>query len=350
MAWRVAKSLETLRLQLNKAFPKRSKVSDGGIGDAAHATRDSDHNPYITLTEGGKKIGIVRARDFTHDPATGIDCNWLAKQLAKHKDKRIRYIIWNRQICSATTQPWKWRKYTGSNAHTHHLHLSTTESVKQFDDPAEWKLDFPNTPANFADVAATVSSRPIEAETESDETDIYADLQPLSSQDTLTPAPDTKTQTERTGTSENGTTATSDTSENFNTQNVTKEHPSTFTRIITTIGGTIAAAIATITATCGGSEAAGIIANKSAERVASSEPTNWIPILGILVLIAVGLLFALGFFAIACWFYDRSRQSSNTLNQLKVEKASNPDMHTVEFYSKYNTGKGQPPTPGIHSA
>lgn len=35
---RIAESLEVLRRQLNAAFPQRSTASDGGIGDAAHAS------------------------------------------------------------------------------------------------------------------------------------------------------------------------------------------------------------------------------------------------------------------------------------------------------------------------
>lgn len=144
MNWRVAKSLEVLREQLNKAFPMRNKVSDGGIGDAEHASRNSDHNPYIKVGT----MGIVRARDFTHDPQTGIDCQWLADCLVRHKDPRIRYIIWNSQKCSATVQPWTWRPYSGPNAHKHHLHISVVEDAAGFDDAHPWALDFPQTEAD----------------------------------------------------------------------------------------------------------------------------------------------------------------------------------------------------------
>lgn len=147
MPWRVAESLETLRKQLNEAFPKRSKASDGGIGDAKHASRSSDHNPYIKH----KGVGIVTARDFTHDPKTGIDCQWLADTLVKNKDPRIKYIIWNHQICSSLNSPWKWRPYSGVNAHTKHLHLSVDSSPTKFDSTKAWKLDFPK--ARTGDVA-----------------------------------------------------------------------------------------------------------------------------------------------------------------------------------------------------
>jgi hypothetical protein len=142
MSWRIAESLETLRRQLNAAFPNRSKASDGGIGDAAHASRSSDHNPYIKDSKG---VGVVTARDFTHDPAGGLDCHWLARQLVKERDPRIKYIIWNKQICSSKQQPWKWRPYNGINAHRHHLHLSVDADPKLYDSTAPWDLDIAQT-------------------------------------------------------------------------------------------------------------------------------------------------------------------------------------------------------------
>jgi hypothetical protein len=67
MAWRPAKSLIQLRDQINQIAPNRSKASDGTIGDAAHASRASDHNPWVR--EGD--AGVVTAIDITHDPDDG---------------------------------------------------------------------------------------------------------------------------------------------------------------------------------------------------------------------------------------------------------------------------------------
>ena len=149
MTWRVAESLETLRKQLNEAFPNRSKKSDGGIGDAKHASRSSDHNPWVQY----KGQGIVTARDFTHDPAGGLDCNWLAQKLVKNKDSRIKYIIWNKRICSSKTSPWQWRPYNGVNAHQHHLHLSVDADPKRFDSVTPWDLDLEDDVARSYDDA-----------------------------------------------------------------------------------------------------------------------------------------------------------------------------------------------------
>jgi hypothetical protein len=47
MAWRLAKSQETLRAQVNAAPPGRSKRDDGTIGDERHQASASDHNPWV---------------------------------------------------------------------------------------------------------------------------------------------------------------------------------------------------------------------------------------------------------------------------------------------------------------
>jgi hypothetical protein len=133
MTWRIAKSLEVLRKQINETLPKRSKVADGSIGDAAHASRSSDHNPWIK--DG--KIGVVTALDFTHDPTNGLDCNALADALKASGDPRIKYLIWNKRIWNPSVSP-KWRPYSGANAHNKHLHISVKADKARFDDPKPW--------------------------------------------------------------------------------------------------------------------------------------------------------------------------------------------------------------------
>jgi len=136
--WRVAESLITLRKQINTISPNRSKISDGTIGDPAHASRNSDHNPWV-MNAG---VGVVTALDITHDPAHGIDARKLAQALLDSRDPRIKYVISNGQIASGATgkSPWKWRAYEGKNPHRHHMHLSVTSDVGSFDDDIPWEL------------------------------------------------------------------------------------------------------------------------------------------------------------------------------------------------------------------
>lgn len=115
---RKAGPVEALFRQANASYPNRSRVSDGWIGDAAHRSRTSDHNP-----DGN---GIVHAGDVTHDPGNGLDCHRLARELAASRDPRVKYIIWDRRI-------WQngWKAYKGANPHTKHLHLSVYGDISR---------------------------------------------------------------------------------------------------------------------------------------------------------------------------------------------------------------------------
>ena len=140
MNWRVARSLDTLLHQLDAQYPNRSKASDGSIGDANHLAEgwtDSDHNPWYPQPGGG----IVTARDYTHDPADGVDIGRLSDELAASRDPRIKYIIANSLILDSRPQfsPWKWVPYHGSNPHDHHLHLSVMDNGS-CDDGRPWDL------------------------------------------------------------------------------------------------------------------------------------------------------------------------------------------------------------------
>lgn len=158
MSWRLAKSLEKLREQVNELAPHRSKDSDGSIGDEAHASRTSDHNPYIK--DNG--IGIVRAIDITHDPRGGFDSYAFADMLRKNADHRIKYIISNRRIANPGDG---WRPYHGSNPHDHHVHISVSESKSLYDDTSPWKIDgieaSTDIPAVLADTAGPKPSLPL---------------------------------------------------------------------------------------------------------------------------------------------------------------------------------------------
>lgn len=149
MTWRVADSLEVLRSEVNTHAPNRSTVSDGSIGDEAHASRTSDHNPWVIDEDG---VGVVRARDFTHDPAGGLDCNWLAKELVRAMDEGHpamgsgAYVIWNDQIISQARRAEGWREYSGSNEHRHHLHVSVATAAAGYDSEAPWGLLTPARP------------------------------------------------------------------------------------------------------------------------------------------------------------------------------------------------------------
>lgn len=126
---RVAPAAQSILNQASALWPRRSKASDGTIGDKAHRLRRSDHNPDRT--------GVVLAADLTHDPRNGVDAHAWARWLATRNDRRVKYIISNGQVW----YPRKgWRKYRGSNKHTKHVHVSINKPYQN--DTSPWFAGF----------------------------------------------------------------------------------------------------------------------------------------------------------------------------------------------------------------
>lgn len=135
MSYFLAASLAKLRDEVNTRWPNRSKVSDGWIGDTAHQARKSDHNPDWTAP--GNRRGVVRALDIT---TKGIDVDLLLKHTTN--DSRVAYVIYNRRIY---THSRGWYRYTGSNPHTGHVHVSIRHTAKAETDLKPW---IPGTPSS----------------------------------------------------------------------------------------------------------------------------------------------------------------------------------------------------------
>ena len=125
----LSKGAAKLREQMNVKFPKRDTRSDGWRASRAHSRINprSDHEP--------DRNGIVHAIDLDADfghPAAG-SAGVLADQLrdyarsGKKGSDRVKYVIYNRRICSARDD-WAWRPYTGANPHTSHIHISVTDA------------------------------------------------------------------------------------------------------------------------------------------------------------------------------------------------------------------------------
>jgi len=115
-------ALAVLR-QATAIAPKRKKLSDGLLPSAAHLKQspDSDHNTGYAV-------------DLTHDPANGIDCAIIFQELKK--DSRVKYLIFNKKIWSKVRAKEGDRKYTGSNPHMKHLHISINDGYG--DDVRPW--------------------------------------------------------------------------------------------------------------------------------------------------------------------------------------------------------------------
>ncbi len=122
--WQLAPALVRLMQDVDAKWPNRVRISDGSIGDTAHSRRTSDHNPFL---------GIVHAVDIT---SAGIDKQGLIQ--AAQNDSRTKYIISDGRIWQNGRyyKSGGWYKYTGSNPHNHHTHISVTPDGAL--NPAAW--------------------------------------------------------------------------------------------------------------------------------------------------------------------------------------------------------------------
>ena len=147
-AWVLVPCLVRLRTEFNAIAPARDKTSDGTIGDAAHQASQSDHND--------DEVGNVPIRDADrkHEVhALDIDVNlrtpglsmeavvqFLLRRCRSGAERRLRYIIFNRRIWSASSG-WKQQRYTGANAHDKHAHFSASYETAREASTASWHLE-----------------------------------------------------------------------------------------------------------------------------------------------------------------------------------------------------------------
>lgn len=134
---RQARSLDVLVAEVNRHAPTRSKVSDGGMGDPAHAARESDHNPNAA--------GVWRARDITDDPPEldGSDLFHRILNLMREGHPALRsgaYLIHNRKIVSYDRLDEGLRDYPDGNPHTAHVHVSVSTAAAGYDSIRPWNL------------------------------------------------------------------------------------------------------------------------------------------------------------------------------------------------------------------
>ena len=103
--------------------PMRKKASDGLLPSAAHMKQspNSDHNTGLAV-------------DLTHDPKNGIDCADIFEKVKS--DKRVKYLIFQGKIWSKEKAKQGNRKYTGSNPHNKHLHISIVDTCRN--DVSPW--------------------------------------------------------------------------------------------------------------------------------------------------------------------------------------------------------------------
>ena len=116
--------------QATALFPKRKKLSDGLLPSLAHQRTNplSDHNTGLAV-------------DLTHDPDNGVDCAIIFEKLKE--DNRINYLIFQGKIWSRARRKEGNRKYSGSNPHNKHLHISIDRAYSNDTSPWFWWLNQP---------------------------------------------------------------------------------------------------------------------------------------------------------------------------------------------------------------
>jgi hypothetical protein len=175
MAWRLAMSLETLRSEVNEMAPHRSKRSDGTLGDPAHASRASRHNP--------NRYDVVTALDLTHDPTAGCDIHGLARGVARDPHPELEYIISDGEVAKRRNG-FRWERYYGDNQHRLHAHFAVgrgpdSDPMPPYDSTVSWFQqeadDMAMTPAERAafinDIAGEVHKRVVLTLLAEDQTD-----------------------------------------------------------------------------------------------------------------------------------------------------------------------------------
>ncbi len=118
--------------QATAISPLRMKASDGLLPSNAHLKQSptSDHNTGLAV-------------DLTHDPKNGIDCEEIFEKLKE--DKRVKYLIFKGKIWSKEKAKQGNRRYTGSNSHSKHLHISIDPACSTDTSPWFWWMNQPKT-------------------------------------------------------------------------------------------------------------------------------------------------------------------------------------------------------------
>ena len=139
MAWRDARSIETLRNQLNAIAPNRSKSTEryARIAAAHGQNPTSDHEPNAS--------GVVTAFDVTHDPAGGMD--------ARAWRRRCASSAIAEQVCDLRSSHLLGDEITlgvaslrrGERAPHPHPHLGVFDSAL-YDDAGAWTIGVTATP------------------------------------------------------------------------------------------------------------------------------------------------------------------------------------------------------------
>src|SRR5690242_3688533 len=146
--WILIPCLKALFAEFDRIAPSRDRASDGSIGNDAHSKTVSDHNPDETGSvpiHDADKVNEVHAIDVDNnlresDLTMEKVVQFLLSRCRSGAEKRLRYIIYNRRIWSASSN-WVQKTYTGASTHTEHAHFSASYTSSLEASTASWHLE-----------------------------------------------------------------------------------------------------------------------------------------------------------------------------------------------------------------
>jgi hypothetical protein len=128
MTWQVIGGLQTLIAQVRAEY---GNMLVGTIGDTAHQTETSDHNPDSN--------GNVCAADFMIGSYfTTYNAAELVTELIIGQDRRLHYVIYNGRIYTSEHE-FTSEVYDGTDKHTNHVHVSVNHN-NDATNTREWNL------------------------------------------------------------------------------------------------------------------------------------------------------------------------------------------------------------------
>lgn len=128
-AWRLNPALTRFRAEVAAEYPNRDKASDGTIGDAAHASGISDHNPDAD--------GSVDAWDMDvdlHGPGRSASADIERLKTLFQRHPASQYWIHNGRIATRSSG-WRRQPYAGDNPHDKHVHWNTRPTFENSTTP-----------------------------------------------------------------------------------------------------------------------------------------------------------------------------------------------------------------------
>lgn len=145
--WILIPCLRALFAEFDRIAPSRDHASDGSIGDTAHQNEVSDHNPDETGSvpiHDADSVNEVHAIDVDNDlNRSDLTMESVVQHLLARcrsgAEKRLRYIIYDRRIWSASSG-WVQKTYTGASPHTEHAHFSASYETALEASTASWNL------------------------------------------------------------------------------------------------------------------------------------------------------------------------------------------------------------------